>query len=181
MAKKGKEKRKEPKEQIEQLALGVTRAVGSLESVVLHTFLFLGSFLLVQFGVLPFERMLLILTTIVSLEAIYLSIFIQMTINYTTRTIENVEQDIEEIQEDIDEIQEDVDEIQEDVDEIQEDVDEIQEDVEDISEEIVEDQPRRPDAEVGVPTEASGEKTLDEIRSGLQKLMQDVEKLHNRQ
>lgn len=173
MAKKVKQKQKEPKEQMEHLALAVTRAVGSLESVILHTFLFVGSFLLVQFGVLPFERMLLILTTIVSLEAIYLSIFIQMTINYTTRTIENVEQDIEEIQEDIDEIQEDVDEIQEDVDE-------IQEDVEDISEEIVEDQPRRPDAGVGVPTEASGEKTLDEIRSGLQKLMQDVEKLHNR-
>ncbi len=84
-------------------------------------------------GVLQFDRMLLILTTVVSLEAIYLSIFIQMTINYTTRSIEVVEQNIDEIQEDIDEIQEDVDEIQEDVDEIQEDVDEIQEDIDEIS------------------------------------------------
>jgi uncharacterized protein YoxC len=170
MAKKVKQKQKEPKEQMEHLALAVTRAVGSLESVILHTLLFVGSFLLVQFGVLPFERMLLILTTIVSLEAIYLSIFIQMTINYTTRTIENVEQDIEEIQEDIDEIQEDVDEIQEDVDEIQENVDEIQEDVEEMTE----------DEKAEEASQAGQEKTLDEIRSGLQKLMQDVEKLHNR-
>ncbi len=167
MAKKAKKKQKE---YMEQLALTVTRAVGSLESVIIHTFIFAGSFVLVQLGLVPFERMLLVLTTIVSLEAIYLSIFIQMTINYTTRTIENVEQDIEEIQEDIDEIQEDVDEIQEEVDEIKENVDEIQEDVE----EMTEDEKAEEAAQVGQ------EKTLDEIRTGLQKLMQDVEKLHNR-
>ncbi|HBY74527.1 TPA: hypothetical protein DEG21_01265 [Patescibacteria group bacterium] len=72
--------------------------------------------------------MLLILTTVVSLEAIYLAIFIQMTVNRNTLSLKAVEEDIDEIQEDIDEIQEDIDEIQEDVDEIQEDVDEITED-----------------------------------------------------
>jgi uncharacterized protein YoxC len=69
---------------------------------------------------------LLILTTIVSLEAIYLSIFIQITVNRQARELEEVSEDIEEIQEDVDEIQEDVEEIQENVDEIQEDVEEIQ-------------------------------------------------------
>jgi uncharacterized membrane protein (DUF106 family) len=125
-------KNKGPKVPLEEYALAITRWVGSLQSIVIHTLAFLSCFLLVALGVLQFDRMLLILTTVVSLEAIYLSIFIQMTINFTTRTIESVEQDIDEIQEDIEEIQEDVDEIQEDVDEIQEDVDEIQEDVEEM-------------------------------------------------
>ena len=124
---------KRQKAPLEEYALSITRWVGSLQSIVIHTIAFATSFMLVLVGVLQFDRMLLILTTVVSLEAIYLSIFIQMTINYTTRSIEVVEQNIDEIQEDIDEIQEDVDEIQEDVDEIQEDVDEIQEDIDEIS------------------------------------------------
>lgn len=54
---------------------------------------------------------MLFLTTIVSLEAIYLAIFIQMTVNRNTEELQEVGQDIDEIQEDIDEIQEDVDDI----------------------------------------------------------------------
>lgn len=63
------------------------------------------------------DQILLILTTAVSLEAIYLAIFIQMTVNKTTQSLEQGEEDIDEIQEDVEDIQEDVDEIQEDVDE----------------------------------------------------------------
>jgi low affinity Fe/Cu permease len=95
--------------------------VGSPSSIVAHTIFFVGSFLLVFVGV-PFDKILLTLTTIVSLEAIYLAIFIQMSVNHQAETIKNVEEDIDEIQEDIDEIQEDVDEIQEGVVEIQEEV-----------------------------------------------------------
>ena len=65
-----------------------------------------------------FEEMLLVLTTIVSLEAIYLSIFIQMSVNKSNKHIEVIKEDVNEIQ-NIDEIQEDIDEIQEDIDEIQ--------------------------------------------------------------
>lgn len=68
------------------------------------------------------DEVLLILTTVVSLEAIYLAIFIQMTVNRTSMSLREVEADVDEIQKDVDEIQEDIDEIQEDVDEIQEDV-----------------------------------------------------------
>lgn len=68
----------------------------------------------------PLDRMLLLLTTVVSLEAIYLSIFIQMSLNFTRESLAEVEEDIDEIQEDVGEIQEDVDEIQEDVEEIEE-------------------------------------------------------------
>ena len=73
--------------------------------------------------------MLLVLTTVLSLEAIYLAIFIQMSLNRTRESLAGVEVDIGEIQEDVGEIQEDVGEIQEDVDEIQENVDDLQGDL----------------------------------------------------
>src|SRR5690606_11836255 len=88
--------------------------------------------------IISFDEMLLTLTTIVSLEAIYLAIFIQMSVNKNSKDIEEIQEDVEEIQEDIEEMQEDVEEIQEDVEEIQEDVEEIQEDVEELQEELEE-------------------------------------------
>jgi len=154
---------KKPKEKLEQFAFAVTRSVGSIESIIVHSMLFLGAFGSVWSGLVTFDRMLLFLTTIVSLEAIYLSIFIQMTINYQA-------EDIDEIQEDIDEIQEDVDEIQEDVDEIQEDVDEIQENVEEMTEEEREEE----------ALQAGQAKTLEEIQAGLKKLITDIEHLQNK-
>lgn len=125
---------------LEDVALGFTRWVGSIQSVVIHTLFFALSFAAVWLGFIDFDRMLLVLTTVVSLEAIYLAIFIQMSLNLTRQSLAEVEQDIDEIQEDVGEIQEDVDEIQEDVDEIQQDVDEIQEDVDEIQEDIAEDE-----------------------------------------
>ena len=62
------------------------------------------------------DDVLLILTTAVSLEAIYLAIFIQMTVNRNTAALEAVEDDIEEIAEDVEEVQKDVDEIAKKVD-----------------------------------------------------------------
>lgn len=96
----------------------LTHWIGSSQSVFFHTIFFIGMFSLRLFG-FSSEDVLLILTTTVSLEAIYLSIFIQMTINKHSEELEEVSEDIEEIQEDVDEIQEDVEEIQEDVEEIQ--------------------------------------------------------------
>ena len=103
---------------LQKTALKVTRWIGSVHSIALHTLVFVASFLAVLTGGISFDRMLLVLTTVVSLEAIYLAIFIQMTINVQQESLQEVEADINEIQEDIDEIQEDVDEIQEDVEEI---------------------------------------------------------------
>jgi peptidoglycan hydrolase CwlO-like protein len=114
------------KPRMEAAALSVTRRVGSTQSITVHTFAFIGSFLAVSLNLISFDRMLLVLTTVVSLEAIYLAIFIQMSLNAAKEAIEEVEQDIDEIQQDVDEIQEDVDEIQQDVDEIQEDIEEEQ-------------------------------------------------------
>lgn len=97
----------------------VSKSIGSIWSLYIHTAIFLLSFLLIILGVST-EEVLLTLTTLVSLEAIYLSIFIQMAVNKNTESLEEVEEDLDEIQEDIDEIQEDVEEIEEDVDEIEE-------------------------------------------------------------
>ena len=113
---------------LDKMADSVISWIGSTSSLVFHTLLFITSFLLPLFKVVEFEEMLLVLTTIVSLEAIYLSIFIQMSVNKSNKHIEVIKEDVNEIQEDIDEIQEDIDEIQEDIDEIQEDIDEIADD-----------------------------------------------------
>lgn len=161
---------KKKEEKLKSAALSVTKWVGSLESIIIHTIIFILSFGTAFLGVFSFDRVLLVLTTLLSLEAIYLSLFIQLTVNYTTETIEEVEQNIDEMQEDVEEIQEDIDEMQEDVEEIQEDVDELQEDLEEMTEE---------DKEEGRRELAEG-KTLEQIHAGLQKLMQDVEKLQSK-
>lgn len=151
---------------IEKTALAITRVVGSPKSIIVHTILFVVSFLAAFSGYITFDRMLLILTTIVSLEAIYLAIFIQMTINYQG-------QDIAEVQEDVEEIQEDVEEITEDLGELQEDVEEISEDVEEMSDEVETEE----DAEERRKTEQK--QTLEEIQSDLRKLLEDIERLKN--
>jgi len=153
-----------PHDQMRKTALSVTRWVGSPASIIVHTILFAGSFFAVFTGWLHFDRMLLILTTIVSLEAIYLAIFIQMTINFTTQELAEVSEDIEEMQEDIGEIAEDVDELQEDVEEISEDVEEMSE--EEASEEVLEEARKN-----------EQKKTLVDIQSDLRKLMNDISKL----
>lgn len=126
---------KTPLNKAEILALTVTQGIGSITSVIIHTVLFIGAFTLVLLGI-DLDRVLLVLTTIVSLEAIYLSIFIQMSVNYQGRALASVEKEIDEIAEDVEGIAEDVEEIAEDVDGIQKDVDEIQEDVEEIAEDV---------------------------------------------
>ncbi|MEN9881516.1 MAG: hypothetical protein RLZZ308_699 [Candidatus Parcubacteria bacterium] len=149
-----------PLTKIEQLALSVTRGVGSIWSVCIHTLLFSGAFMLVVIG-FPLERVLLVLTTIVSLEAIYLSIFIQMSVNFQARAIASVEKEIDEIAEDVEGIAEDVEEIQEDVEEIAEDVEDIQENVEDIQEDVE-----------GI------NKDIDEIQEDVEEISHDVEEIN---
>jgi uncharacterized membrane protein len=121
---------KERKVQLERVADKATRWIGSTSSIVFHTMLFVMAFVLPFTGVVSFEEMLLILTTAVSLEAIYLAIFIQMAVNKNSQDIEIIQEGVGEIQEDVGEIQEDIEEIEEDIDEIQKDVDEIHEDIE---------------------------------------------------
>ena len=151
-----KELRKETTAAVER----VTAWVGSVPSIVVHTFLFIGAFALGLFDVASWELVLLSLTTAVSLEAIYLAIFIQFTVNQHTRSLREVE-------EDIDEIQENVEELGEDIDEIQEDIDEIQEDVEEMTEEEKADETRK----------KNQTRTLEELTGDIRKILDDLEAL----
>lgn len=153
-----KNKEKE-KIRLERTAEQATRWIGSTTSLFVHTLLFATAFIVPFFGV-PFDRMLLVLTTIVSLEAIYLGIFIQMSVNKNSADIEIIQEDMGEIQEDIEEIEEDVDEIQKDVDEIQEDIEEIEE-----------------DDKVVVSKEKREDETLLSIQETLKKLSIEIESL----
>ena len=155
----------------------ITTGVGSVPSLIIHTLLFASSFLLSITDLVPWSFMLLVLTTILSLEAIYLAIFIQMTVNRHTQElaevsegVEDLQEDIEEISQDVDEIQKDVDEIQEDVGEIQEDVGEIQEDVEEISDEA--DEPSH---------EARQTIAIEQLTRDVQRLLSDIETLKKEQ
>ena len=120
---------------LEAKALQVTRGIGSIWSLIIHTTLFLLAFSLTFFGI-SFDRVLLVVTTVLSLEAIYLSIFIQMSVNRNTQAIEETQKDIEEIQEDVKEIAEDVENIEEHVEEIAEDVEHMEVDMKEIAEDM---------------------------------------------
>ncbi len=155
--------KKKSLDSIERLALRSTRFIGSTESLFIHTILFIISFILYFFGI-PFEQILLVVTTIVSLEAIYLSIFIQMSVNRQDSKLDEVAGDVDEIKEDVDEIQKDVDEIQKDVDEIQEDVEDIQEEDEEYEKE-----------------EKEEEEILAKVENTLGKLIEEIIELKKQQ
>jgi uncharacterized membrane protein len=159
--------RERSKVKLEKSADKATRWIGSTTSLIFHTIIFIMAFGLPIFNVISFDQMLLGLTTVVSLEAIYLAIFIQMSVNKNTKDIEIIQEDVEEIQEDVEEIEKDVDEIQKDVDEIQEDVDEIQKDVEEIEEDSTEDQ----------KVEAKEAQALIAIQTILSQLQREIEQL----
>lgn len=148
------------KSRLTKAALNTTQWIGSTQSIAIHTVIFIACFGAAFSGFVSFDRMLLILTTLVSLEAIYLAIFIQMSVNRAAESLEEVEEDLDEIQEDVGEIQKDIDEIQEDVDELQEDVEEIEES-DDADEARKEEQ----------------KKTLAHIQENLTRLMEDIAKL----
>lgn len=113
----------------------LTYWIGTPQSIIFHTIFFIGAFLMILFG-FAIDQILLILTTAVSLEAIYLAIFIQMSVNRTTKSLAGVEKDIDDIQEDVEDLGEDIDEIQEDVDSLEVNIKGISEDyVEDEAEE----------------------------------------------
>ena len=169
--------KKKSLDNIEKVALRATRFIGSTESLIIHTILFIGSFLL-YFAGIPFEEILLVVTTIVSLEAIYLSIFIQMSVNRQARKLHAVARDVDEIQEDVEEIQKDVDEIQEDVEEIEKDVDEIQKDVDEIQEDVEEIQE---DDEEEEKEEKKDEEMLTRIEDTLGKLIEEIIELKKQQ
>ena len=134
--------------------------IGSIPSLIFHSILFAAFFTLTLVDINDRTFVLLIWNTTVSLEAIYLAIFIQFTVNRNTRSLLEVE-------EDIDEIQEDVEELGEDVDEIQEDIEELSEDIEEISEDDDEDEKR----------EAAQVQALEQLTNDIRRVLAEVEDL----
>lgn len=166
--------------QVQTLAQKITAGVGSPTSIILHTIGFILFFCASFFGI-SFNTILLVLTTIVSLEAIYLSLLIQMTVNMNTQSLQKVESDIDEIEEDFSEMRSDVEEITEDFGEMREDVEEISEDIGEMEEtigEIREDVGEITEEDVAEEKrDESTQETLENIQVTLQKLMTDLEKL----
>lgn len=91
---------------LEKISFKLTSWIGTPASLILHTLVFLLFTVLAIFKVFTVNTVLLIFTTWLSCEAIYLSIFIQMTVNRNTESLEEVEEDIEDIQEDVTEEEE---------------------------------------------------------------------------
>lgn len=161
----------------------IVASIGSVPSLAVHTVVFSGSFATAALGLVSWEIMLLVLTTLVSLEAIYLSILIQFTVNRHTRSLKEVEEDIDEIQEDVEElgedmedIQEDLEEISEDIEEISEDIDEIQEDVEELNEDDDPAVQERAKAKVKAKVENVNE-TLERLSNDVARVLADLESL----
>ncbi len=154
----------------------IVASIGSGASLAIHTILFASAFAAAWVGLVSWEIMLLVLTTIVSLEAIYLNIFIQITVNRHTKSLKEVEEDIDEIQEDVEELGEDVEDIQEDIEEISEDIDEIQEDVEEMSEE---EEAEKAEGEHKVREERKRVKKVADEAELLEKLSKDVARVLN--
>ena len=124
---------------LEKITMVVTDWMGTPWSILLHTFFFIAIFGLKGLG-MKYDQIMLVLTTVVSLEAIYLSLFIQMTVNRGATSIEEVSEDVEGIEHSVNRITNKVTSIEDDVDEISRDVDEIAEDVVQIQQEDAADQ-----------------------------------------
>ena len=177
-------KSKEPKEsRIQKIPTAIDKFsdkaiawIGSIQSLIAHTIFFVVSFGLSIFDLVGFDKMLLVLTTVVSLEAIYLAIFIQMSVNKSHEHIEDLKEDVTEIQEDIEYIQEDIEEISEDIDEIQEDIDEIADDDDDDDDEHKE-KAKKVILKSNVSSNTNEIKSLkskiDELQAQLQELLND--------
>ena len=135
---------------LEKISHKFTRWIGTPASIIVHTILFVGFFGLEWLG-FSFDNILLFLTTLVSLEAIYLAIFIQMSVNRSFTSLNAVEADIDKIQDEVKDLGVDVEEISVDIDKIQES-DEL---------EVLKDQ--------------KTVHNLETIQAGLQRLMREIE------
>ncbi len=162
-----------PDTSLEHISERLTLWIGSPASIVLHTLFFVGIFAL-RFAGLATEQILLILTTAVSLEAIYLAIFIQMTVNRATKSLADVEENIEDLGEEVEDLGEDIGELSQDIDRMGEEVEDIGEDVEELSEDI--DRIQEED-EQEAQSDLKTRVAIDSIEESVRKLITEIETL----
>jgi methyl-accepting chemotaxis protein len=116
----------------------ITTWVGSTVSLVVHTAIFAASFSSHWLFGWPFEQILLLVTTIVSLEAIYISIFIQRAVNQQSVRLQEVETTLDEVEESIEDVEESLDEVEKSLDEVEESIDEVEKSLDEVEESIEE-------------------------------------------
>lgn len=83
-------------EKLEEMAESLAVWIGSIQSLVFHTIFFILMFCLHFVGV-AFSNILLIATTIVSFEAIYQNIFVQMCINHQSKKLKKHGEHLEKL------------------------------------------------------------------------------------
>lgn len=83
-------------EKLEQIAESIAIWMGSLQSIYIHTIFFALMFCLRLFGV-TFNSILLMATTVVSFEAIYLNIFIQLSLNNHSKHLKKHNEILEQL------------------------------------------------------------------------------------
>lgn len=180
-------KKSKKEQQLENFAIKMTEWIGTPISIIVHSILFVIAFAVYFVGV-PLEEILLVVTTIVSLEAIYLALFIQLTVNKNTKSLSEVEEDIEEIQEDVEGLEGEFDEIAEDVEglegnikRLREGIKDIEEDIEEISEDIDKhvDEPSTSEEDLNIQQSNKSlkniEKELLTLSTGILALKDDLE------
>ena len=148
--------------------------VGAITSLVLHTLAFIAFFVVAALHMVGWDTMFLVLTTVVSLEAIYLSIFIQFSVNRQAASLKEVEEDVESIQEDVEELGEHVEGIKEDVEEIEEHVEGIKEEIEEITEDEAEEEAEEAAEDLRKKKQAE---TLEALTNDVKALLARIESL----
>lgn len=103
------------------------RWIGSNASIIFHTIFFVGCLLAPLVFAISSDSILLILTTLVSLEAIYLAIFIQRSVNEQSVRLTEVEESIDDVEEALDDVEEALDDVEEALDEVEEGLDDVEE------------------------------------------------------
>lgn len=112
---------------MEKTARKITHWLGTPTSIAVHSTFFVIMLLWCWFDKANREQILLFLTMIVSLEAIYQMLFLQMTVNLQATQLKEVQVAMAEVQDSVEEVQGSVAEVQESVEEVQGSVEEVKE------------------------------------------------------
>lgn len=96
-----------------KIAKTMTQWIGTPQSIILHTIFFTGMFLWWVIDTQQRDHILLVLTTLVSLEAIYQMLFLQLTVNQQGKDLTEVKTAMDEVHDTVEEMHETVEEIQE--------------------------------------------------------------------
>lgn len=96
---------KKKKNPLTRFILKIPEYLGTPISLFLHAIGFIVVYVLIFIG-LDAEQVQLALTTVISIEAIFLSLLIQMTMNQHHRRLKDVEEDIDDILEDTEQLTE---------------------------------------------------------------------------